>query len=106
MDSGRYCTMLQTFFGYGTTKVEAKYKKYVASTGWCNGPHGKAKRDFSLGNVSRPIISQICEHYWLARTLNLTARHFPVGVSDVKSVCYPNPIQELKQHYGGNWNSQ
>jgi hypothetical protein len=34
-------------FGYGTVKDQAKGEKCMVPTGWCNGPHGKAKHDFS-----------------------------------------------------------
>jgi hypothetical protein len=53
MDSEHYCTMLNIFFTNGIMKDEAKGEKCMVSTVWCNSPHGKAKHDFSQGNVYR-----------------------------------------------------
>jgi hypothetical protein len=99
VDSERYCTMLQTSLATELRRMRQRVRNvWFQQDDATNGPQGKAKHDFSKGNVSKPLNFTIWRQS-LASTFPAldSPRLFSVGY--LKSEVYatrPHSIQELK----------
>jgi hypothetical protein len=94
---GRCCRILvllrkaANIFVNETAEDKAKTVKIMVSTGWCKGPHGKAKRDFYQDRDAIPITFTIWRH---SLVTTFTCLESKCNVSAIR----PRTARKLKDH--------